>query len=68
MGARGRNFYNDYAKRLGFGEAAEIIQERFLSGDKQGAVMAVAQRVRRRHRPGRAEGAYQGASRGVEEG
>ena len=41
MGARGRNFYNDYAKRLGFGEAAETIQERFLSGDKQGAVMAV---------------------------
>ena len=41
MGARGRNFYNDYAKRLGFGGAAETIQERFLSGDKEGAVMAV---------------------------
>ena len=41
MGARGRNFYNDYARRLGFGEAAEVIQDRFLSGDKQGAVMAV---------------------------
>ena len=41
MGARGRNFYNDYARRLGFGEAAEVIQDRFLSGDKQGAVAAV---------------------------
>ena len=41
MGARGRNFYNDYARRLGFSEAAEVIQDRFLSGDKQGAVMAV---------------------------
>ncbi len=41
MGARGRNFYNDYARRLGFGEAAEVIQDRFLSGDKQGAVEAV---------------------------
>ena len=41
MGARGRNFYNDYAKRLGFGEAAETIQDLFLSGDKKGAVMAV---------------------------
>ena len=41
MGAKGRNFYNDYARRLGFGEAAEVIQDRFLSGDKQGAVEAV---------------------------
>ena len=41
MGARGRNFYNDYARRLGFGEAAEVIQDRFLAGDKQGAVAAV---------------------------
>ena len=41
MGARGRNFYNDYARRLGFGEAARTIQDRFLSGDKQGAVEAV---------------------------
>ncbi len=41
MGARGRNFYNDYARRLGFGEAAGVIQERFLSGDKQGAADAV---------------------------
>jgi len=41
MGARDKNFYNDYARRLGFGEAAQIIQERFLAGDKQGAVEAV---------------------------
>ena len=41
MGARGRNFYNDYARRLGFGEAAALIQERFLAGDRQGAADAV---------------------------
>jgi hypothetical protein len=27
MGARGKNFYNDYAKRLGFEEAAVKIQD-----------------------------------------
>ncbi len=41
MGARGRNFYNDYAHRLGFGEAAQRIQDLFLAGDKQGAAEAV---------------------------
>jgi len=41
MGARDKNFYNDYAKRLGFEEAAVKIQDLFLSGKKQEAVMAV---------------------------
>ena len=34
MGAKGKNFYNDYATRLGYGEAAERIQELYLSGKK----------------------------------
>jgi F420-dependent oxidoreductase-like protein len=41
MGARGKNFYNDYAKRLGYEEAAVRIQDRFLEGKKQEAMAAV---------------------------
>jgi F420-dependent oxidoreductase-like protein len=41
MGAREKNFYNDYAKRLGYEEAAAKIQDLFLSGKKQEAMAAV---------------------------
>jgi alkanesulfonate monooxygenase SsuD/methylene tetrahydromethanopterin reductase-like flavin-dependent oxidoreductase (luciferase family) len=41
MGARGRNFYNDLACRLGYPEPAARIQNLFLSGDKAGAAAAV---------------------------
>jgi F420-dependent oxidoreductase-like protein len=41
MGARGKNFYNDYAKRLGFEEAAVTIQDFFLDGKRNEAVAAV---------------------------
>ena len=41
MGARGKNFYNDYAKRLGYEEAAVKIQDLFLDGKKQEALAAV---------------------------
>jgi F420-dependent oxidoreductase-like protein len=41
MGAKGRNFYNDLAARLGYEGAAAAIQERFLAGDRAGAVAAV---------------------------
>ncbi len=41
MGARGHNFYNDYAKRLGYEEAAEKIQNLYLDGKKQEAMAAV---------------------------
>ena len=41
MGARGKNFYNDYAKRLGYEEAAEKIQDAFLAGDRNTAMAAV---------------------------
>jgi F420-dependent oxidoreductase-like protein len=37
MGAKGRNFYHDYATRMGFGDAADRIQELYLSGDKAAA-------------------------------
>jgi len=41
MGARGRNFYTDYAKRLGFEEDAIKIQDLFLEGRKDEAMAAV---------------------------
>jgi F420-dependent oxidoreductase-like protein len=41
MGARDKNFYNDYAKRLGYEEAAVKIQDLFLQGQKGEAAAAV---------------------------
>ena len=41
MGARDKNFYNDYAKRLGYEEAAVKIQDFFLDGKRSEAVAAV---------------------------
>ena len=41
MGARDKNFYNDYAKRLGYEEAAARIQDLFLDGKKAEAMAAV---------------------------
>ncbi len=41
MGARGKNFYNDYAKRMGYEEAAVQIQDLYLDGKKAEALAAV---------------------------
>ncbi len=41
MGARGKNFYNDYAQRLGYEEAALRIQDLYLDGKKAEALAAV---------------------------
>jgi F420-dependent oxidoreductase-like protein len=41
MGARGRNFYNDYARRLGYEAEAARIQDLFLAGKKAEAMAAV---------------------------
>jgi F420-dependent oxidoreductase-like protein len=41
MGARGRNFYNDLARRYGYDEAATKIQELYLAGRKAEAEAAV---------------------------
>ncbi len=41
MGAKSKNFYNDYAKRLGYEEAAETIQDLYLDGKKEEAALAV---------------------------
>ena len=41
MGARDKNFYNDYAKALGYEEAAVRIQDLYLAGRKDEAMAAV---------------------------
>ena len=41
MGARNRNFYNNYAKAMGFEEAALKIQDLYLSGRRDEAMAAV---------------------------
>ena len=41
MGAKGANFYTDLATRYGYGDAAALVQDRYLAGDKRGAADAV---------------------------
>jgi F420-dependent oxidoreductase-like protein len=41
MGARNKNFYNDYAKRLGYEAEAKRIQDLYLDGKKAEAMAAV---------------------------
>jgi F420-dependent oxidoreductase-like protein len=41
MGARGRNFYNDIARRYGYEDAARRIQDAYLAGRKDEATAAV---------------------------
>jgi alkanesulfonate monooxygenase SsuD/methylene tetrahydromethanopterin reductase-like flavin-dependent oxidoreductase (luciferase family) len=41
MGARSKNFYNDYAKRLGYEADAVKIQDLYLAGKKLEAMAAV---------------------------
>lgn len=41
MGAKGKNFYHDLACRYGYQEAADTIQDLYLSGKKGEAMMAV---------------------------
>lgn len=45
MGARGKNFYKDYATSQGFGAAAEKIQDLYLAGKKDQAMAAVPEEL-----------------------
>jgi F420-dependent oxidoreductase-like protein len=45
MGARGKNFYNDYAVRLGYEGEAALIQDLYLGGKKAEAAAAVPDRL-----------------------
>lgn len=41
MGSAKQNFYNQLAQRMGYEAAAAEVQEKYLSGDKQGAAAAI---------------------------
>lgn len=43
MGSKKTNFYHGIATRMGYGEAADVVQERFLARDYAGAAAAVPQ-------------------------
>ncbi|MYS20412.1 probable F420-dependent oxidoreductase, Rv3520c family [Streptomyces sp. DvalAA-14] len=45
MGSRKQNFYNRLAARMGYEQQAAEIQDKYLSGDKQGAAAAVPQEL-----------------------
>jgi len=45
MGAKGKNFYVDLCERYGFGAEANEIQDRFLAGDRMGAIKAVSEDI-----------------------
>jgi F420-dependent oxidoreductase-like protein len=47
MGAKGKNFYNDLAKRYGYEQEAELIQDLYLSGRKREAEAAVPEELLR---------------------
>ncbi|MHB9862885.1 LLM class F420-dependent oxidoreductase [Streptomyces sp. YIM S03343] len=45
MGSRKQNFYNQLARRMGYEKEATEIQDKYLSGDKNGAAAAVPQQL-----------------------
>jgi hypothetical protein len=45
MGSREQNFYKSLVERYGYEEEAAVIQDRFLSGDRAGAVAAVSDQL-----------------------
>jgi F420-dependent oxidoreductase-like protein len=45
MGAKGKNFYNDYCRRLGYPDAAVAIQDAFLAGRRKDAAAAVPDKL-----------------------
>ncbi len=45
MGSKDKNFYKSLVARYGYEEEAELIQDRFLSGDRAGAVAAVSDQL-----------------------
>jgi alkanesulfonate monooxygenase SsuD/methylene tetrahydromethanopterin reductase-like flavin-dependent oxidoreductase (luciferase family) len=45
MGARQANFYNEYAKRMGYEDAAKKIQDLYLNGKKAEAIALVPNKL-----------------------
>ena len=54
MGARGKNFYNDLARRYGFVDEAIEIQDLYLDGKKDEAAAEVPAEWLEKTSPGRA--------------
>jgi hypothetical protein len=45
MGARGKNFYNDLARRYGYEDAARTVQDLYLDGRKEEAAAALPEEL-----------------------
>lgn len=45
MGSRKQNFYNQLARRMGYEKEAAEIQDKYLSGDKDGAAAAIPEKL-----------------------
>ena len=45
MGAKGKNFYNDLARRYGFEAEAEVVQDLYLAGKKDEAAAALPEEL-----------------------
>jgi F420-dependent oxidoreductase-like protein len=45
MGARSKNFYNDYARRLGYEDVAAKIQDNYLAGKRNEAIALVPDKL-----------------------
>ncbi|MFI7010906.1 LLM class F420-dependent oxidoreductase [Streptomyces sp. NPDC050145] len=45
MGSRKQNFYNQLAGRMGYEKEAAEVQDKYLSGDKEGAAAAIPQQL-----------------------
>ncbi|MFF4602259.1 LLM class F420-dependent oxidoreductase [Streptomyces sp. NPDC001339] len=45
MGSRRQNFYNRLAQRMGYESEAAEVQDKYLSGDKDGAAAAIPERL-----------------------
>ena len=68
MGARGKNFYNDYVKRMGYEAAAAKIQDAYLAGRRDEAIAAVPDSLIDEIGAGRPARAHQGSAAGLEGG
>ena len=66
MGARSKNFYNDYVKRLGYEEAAVKIQDAYLAGRRDEAAAAVPDKLIDETAPGGSARAHHRAPAGLE--
>ena len=68
MGARSKNFYNDYVKRMGYEDAAVKIQDAFLARPQRRSGRGGSRQLDRRDGAGRSARTHQGPAAGLEGG